>query len=126
MAGMKKGLGRGLDSLITAGSDLLNSEAKEVVEKAVTTVDIYSVEPDRDQPRKEFDDEKLEELAPVEAAPEKSEAELLIERLRIIQKELPAHREPETSEEEAAFDEAAMEQREQLWGAYRNRPHLRR
>lgn len=63
MAGMKKGLGRGLDSLITAGSDLLNSEAKEVIEKAVTTVDIYSVEPDRDQPRKEFDDEKLEELA---------------------------------------------------------------
>lgn len=59
----KNGLGRGLDSLITTGSGLLTEEAKENAKKAVSMVSIYKVEPDRDQPRKEFDDEKLAELS---------------------------------------------------------------
>lgn len=63
MPKIKTGLGRGLDSLITTGSGLLTEEAKESAKKAVSMVDIYKVEPDRDQPRKEFDDEKLEELS---------------------------------------------------------------
>jgi len=56
---------------------------------------------------------KLEEVAPVETLTEtgepKTAAELLIERIRKIQQELPARAEP-VSEEEAAFMEAAEEQ----------------
>ena len=56
---------------------------------------------------------KLEEAAPVETLTEtgepKTAAEVLIERIRRIQQELPARAEP-VSEEEAAFMEAAEEQ----------------
>ena len=59
---------------------------------------------------------KIEDLAPVsetdaENRP-RSEAEILIERIQRIQKELPVHSEPEMSEEEAAFTQAALEQSE--------------
>lgn len=66
----KRGLGKGLDALFS--SDLENeviSEDTEIVtekessEQEVQIVDIYSVEPDREQPRKVFDAEKLQELA---------------------------------------------------------------
>ncbi len=65
----KRGLGKGLDALI--GPDLediekqpgeLNSEGG-ASDNPIMMIDIYQVEPDREQPRKDFDEEKLEELA---------------------------------------------------------------
>lgn len=60
----KRGLGKGLDSLIPNTVD-----TKEVVqvaskaEKPDTIVDINKVEPNREQPRKVFDQDKLQELS---------------------------------------------------------------
>ena len=53
---------------------------------------------------------KLEDAAPLSAEelPQKSEVELLIERIQKIQQELPKY--PEPSAEEAAFTQAAREQ----------------
>ena len=58
--------------------------------------------------------DRLEELAPVDAESEKrlSEVELLIERIRKIQEELPARREENPAE--AAFTEAAEQQLEAM------------
>lgn len=60
-----KGLGKGLDSLIPA--NVLDSvEVKQVKEKAQepdSIVDINMVEPNREQPRKYFDEDALLELA---------------------------------------------------------------
>lgn len=55
----QRGLGKGLDSLIPASS---NSESKEV-KQAETMVKIAKVEPNRGQPRKNFDEDALQELA---------------------------------------------------------------
>lgn len=67
----KKGLGKGLDSLIPdnksikSGTTDKSSEAKkEAEEKAgVQTMKINEVEPNRDQPRKNFDEDALLELS---------------------------------------------------------------
>ena len=60
---------------------------------------------------------KLEELVDVEEStpeePQKTELELLIERIQKIQQELPAHN-VDISPEEQAFTQAAVEQREQM------------
>ena len=60
-----KGLGKGLDTLIP--SNVLDSaDNKQKAGKAQTpdsVVDINKVEPNRDQPRKNFDEDALEELA---------------------------------------------------------------
>ena len=53
MAVKKGGLGRGLDSLFGENSD----------ERTVTEVMLSEIEPNRDQPRKAFDEEALNELA---------------------------------------------------------------
>jgi len=55
----KRGLGKGLDSLISAEAvkPVKNDEA------AKTTVKITKVEPNREQPRKNFDEDALQELA---------------------------------------------------------------
>ncbi|MDE7321790.1 MAG: ParB/RepB/Spo0J family partition protein [Lachnospiraceae bacterium] len=53
-----RGLGKGLDSLIPASS----KENKEI-KQAETIVKIAKVEPNRDQPRKNFDEDALQELA---------------------------------------------------------------
>lgn len=53
-----RGLGKGLDSLIPASM----SESKEV-KQAETVVKIAKVEPNREQPRKNFDEDSLQELA---------------------------------------------------------------
>ena len=57
----KKGLGKGLDSLI---SDKVNKPAATVVEKPKSEhaadaiiMDINKVEPNREQPRKKFDED---------------------------------------------------------------------
>lgn len=69
----KRGLGKGLDALFSADEQELDepqaTEPEETEESAehqdqkVRMVDIYSVEPDREQPRKVFDPERLQELA---------------------------------------------------------------
>lgn len=55
-----KGLGKGLDSLIPA-ADI--KPASEVVSEAEVMVNITKIEPNREQPRKDFDEEALKELA---------------------------------------------------------------
>lgn len=60
----KGGLGRGLNSLIPDIVDNNeNLQSKNVVEKADTYVDINKIEPNREQPRKNFDKKALEELS---------------------------------------------------------------
>lgn len=54
----KTGLGRGLDALF-----LDNEETIENKENGVNEVNIADIEPDRNQPRYNFDEEKLNELA---------------------------------------------------------------
>lgn len=53
-----RGLGKGLDALIPTG-DTVNSNTKQ----AETIVKITKVEPNREQPRKNFDEDALQELA---------------------------------------------------------------
>lgn len=55
----QRGLGKGLDSLIPASSSNENKETKQ----NETVVKITKVEPNRDQPRKNFDEDSLQELA---------------------------------------------------------------
>ncbi len=60
----KRGLGKGLDALIPNSVD--GKEAKQDPQKAQkpdTIVDINDIEPNRNQPRKNFDDESLIELS---------------------------------------------------------------
>ena len=61
----KRGLGRGLNALINTGSDTENNKenAKENHEYKEVFINISLVEPNRNQPRKEFDKESLSELA---------------------------------------------------------------
>ena len=62
-----RGLGKGLDALIpSASTEPKKGKAKEkevVVEKPDSIVDINKVEPNREQPRKNFDEDALLELA---------------------------------------------------------------
>lgn len=70
MAGRKVGLGKGLDSLIT-GEDKTSAKPKvieKVVEKIIekpieVKLKISEIEPNREQPRKDFNEDSLEELA---------------------------------------------------------------
>ena len=55
----KTGLGKGLDALFT--SNIIDEEIKEG--EKVLNLKIIDVEPNRDQPRKHFDEEALEELS---------------------------------------------------------------
>lgn len=60
----KRGLGRGLNALINTGTDTESKEnAKESNEYKEVFVNISLVEPNRNQPRKEFDKDALSELA---------------------------------------------------------------
>ena len=81
MAVKKKGLGRGVDALIPPStgtkSPKKNEEPKTVVKEVIKEVEVVKevkvaadtmlkisdIEPNRDQPRKNFDKEALEELA---------------------------------------------------------------
>ena len=57
-----KGLGKGLDSLIPSGGINI-APVSEEVKKAEVYVNITKIEPNRDQPRKEFDEEALAGLS---------------------------------------------------------------
>ena len=61
----KKGLGKGLGALLGDGGaeDVVSKTVVPDIKDAVVTLKIVDVEPNREQPRKDFDDEKLEELA---------------------------------------------------------------
>lgn len=56
-----RGLGKGLDALIPTGKTV--NEKEEKAGQAETIVKITKVEPNRDQPRKNFDEDALQELA---------------------------------------------------------------
>ena len=58
MAGMKKGLGRGLDALL----DPYLEDEKEA-QRGVIEVDIRRIDTNKQQPRKSFDEDALRELA---------------------------------------------------------------
>jgi len=63
----KKGLGKGLDSLIPVSKNKPSAEAAvqgdTAVRDGVTMVKITMVEPNREQPRRKFDEDALQELA---------------------------------------------------------------
>ncbi len=65
MAGKKGGLGKGLDSLIKEkpGGAAVKKEEHAVVENGGVLVDIDKVEPNREQPRKLFNEDALLELS---------------------------------------------------------------
>lgn len=60
MAATKKGLGRGLGALLDANSVIETTTEKE---KDVKKIKITQIEPNKTQPRTDFDEEKLAELA---------------------------------------------------------------
>lgn len=64
MAARKIGLGKGLDTLIpdNVGTSELYKINNEVIEGAVT-LKLVDIEPNREQPRKAFDEDALQELA---------------------------------------------------------------
>ena len=57
----KTGLGRGLDALFS--DSIKEPEIEEVTGEIVQNIKITKIEPDKEQPRKRFDEEKLDELA---------------------------------------------------------------
>ncbi len=59
-----RGLGKGLDALIpSATAPVKSTPVKEEKQEGETLVNITKVEPNREQPRKNFDEDALEELA---------------------------------------------------------------
>ncbi len=65
MAKAARGLGKGLDSLIPVATPKTETKAEEIKEDngQGTYVKITKVEPNREQPRKNFDEDALQELA---------------------------------------------------------------
>lgn len=61
MAG-RKGLGKGIDAMISGDDTKTKQVVKEVV-KEVDTIDINKIEPNSNQPRKNFNEDKIHELA---------------------------------------------------------------
>lgn len=60
---MRKALGRGLNALIPPGPALAETTAQPAVAGTVTKVDLSKIHPNRLQPRRHFDAERLSELA---------------------------------------------------------------
>lgn len=66
MAVKRGGLGKGLDTLIPSSNKTVNSNITKEEEKVITPealIDIQKIEPNREQPRKKFDDDALLELS---------------------------------------------------------------
>ncbi len=59
----KSGLGKGLDSLITDRVGMKSSQSSEKSIRQDTNIDINKIEPNREQPRKNFEEDALLELA---------------------------------------------------------------
>lgn len=62
MAKMRSGLGKGLNALIPEGSTVFKEESV-LVERGTISIDIHRIKPNEDQPRKLFDQGKLESLS---------------------------------------------------------------
>lgn len=65
MAG-KRGLGKGIDAMISGDDIKAKKVVKEVINeviKEVDTIDINKIEPNSNQPRKNFNEDKIHELA---------------------------------------------------------------
>ena len=62
MAG-KKALGRGVDTLLMTDNDSKKKNVKEIVAEKTNEVDILLVEPNADQPRKQFNEDAIVELS---------------------------------------------------------------
>ena len=66
---VRKGLGRGLDLLIPKDESMpkkstgKNKDTQEAAENQILILSIHDVEPNRNQPRKQFDEDAIEELA---------------------------------------------------------------
>ena len=66
---VRKGLGRWLDLLIPKDESMpkksteKNKDTQEAAENQILTLSIHDVEPNRNQPRKQFDEDAIEELA---------------------------------------------------------------
>lgn len=58
----KRGLGKGIDAMISGDDTKAKKVVKEVI-KEVDTVDINKIEPNNNQPRKNFNEDKIHELA---------------------------------------------------------------
>lgn len=58
----RKGLGKGIDAMISGDNTKTKQVVKEVV-KEVDTIDINKIEPNNNQPRKNFNEDKIHELA---------------------------------------------------------------
>ena len=62
--GLGKGLGKGLDVLIQANDEVLETIAPQEIKKTGETIlKINDIEPNREQPRKVFNEDALEELS---------------------------------------------------------------
>ena len=59
----KRGLGKGLDSLIPAGEGKAKKGQEATIDSPDKMVNISKVEPNPDQPRKNFSDDELDDLA---------------------------------------------------------------
>ena len=59
----KTGLGKGLDALFADNLNNIKEEEKIKEGEVVQNLKIIEVEPNRNQPRKQFDDEALNDLA---------------------------------------------------------------
>lgn len=58
----KRGLGKGIDAMISGDDTKAKKVVKEVI-KEVDTIDINKIEPNNNQPRKNFNEDKIHELA---------------------------------------------------------------
>ena len=58
----KRGLGKGIDAMISGDETKAKKVVKEII-KEVDTIDINKIEPNSNQPRKNFNDDKIHELA---------------------------------------------------------------
>lgn len=58
----KRGLGKGIDAMISGDETKMKKVVKEVI-KEVDTIDINKIEPNNNQPRKNFNEDKIHELA---------------------------------------------------------------
>lgn len=65
MAAVKRGLnkGKGLSALIDTGDNKISKAIKSAKEEGLVYMNISKIEPNRDQPRKKFDEDQLQELA---------------------------------------------------------------
>ena len=66
MTNKKTGLGKGLNALFSDTpiiEDKIEEPIIEVDENSIQKIKLINIEPNRDQPRKAFDEESIEELA---------------------------------------------------------------